>query len=85
MGVAIFDRDGKRAAALAAELGSDARAVEGDVTDDDDVAAAVEAARSLGALSLVVNVAGGGDRRRPHRRPRREAARQGRRSSPRWR
>ena len=59
MGVAIFDRDGKRAAALAAELGSDARGVEGDVTDDDDVAAAVEAARSLGAFSLVANVAGG--------------------------
>src|SRR5690606_6605839 len=31
----------------------------GDVTDDDDVAAAIAAAEGLGALSIVVNVAGG--------------------------
>jgi NAD(P)-dependent dehydrogenase (short-subunit alcohol dehydrogenase family) len=59
MGVAIFDRDAARAKALAAELGARAVAVSGDVTDDDDVAAAIAAAGSLGALSLVVNVAGG--------------------------
>jgi NAD(P)-dependent dehydrogenase (short-subunit alcohol dehydrogenase family) len=59
MGVAIFDRDAGRAKALAAELGARAVAVSGDVTDDDDVAAAIAAATSLGALSLVVNVAGG--------------------------
>ena len=35
-------------------------AVDGDVNDDGDVGAAIEAARSLGPLSLVVNVAGGG-------------------------
>jgi NAD(P)-dependent dehydrogenase (short-subunit alcohol dehydrogenase family) len=52
-GVAIFDRDADRAAALAKELG-------GDVNADDDVAAAIDAARSLGTLSVVVNVAGGG-------------------------
>lgn len=60
VGVAIFDRDGDRAAALAKELGDRTVAVAGDVNDDDDVAAAIEAARSVGTLSLVVNVAGGG-------------------------
>ena len=59
MGVAIFDRDAGRAKALAAELGARAVAVSGDVAVDDDVAAAIAAAASLGALSLVVNVAGG--------------------------
>ena len=59
LGVAIFDRDADRAGDLAKELGDRAVAVGGDVTDDDDVAAAVEAARSVGTLSLVVNVAGG--------------------------
>jgi NAD(P)-dependent dehydrogenase (short-subunit alcohol dehydrogenase family) len=58
--VAIFDRDGERAAKLAAELGERAAAVPGDVTDDGDVGVAVEAARSLGTFSLLVNVAGGG-------------------------
>jgi NAD(P)-dependent dehydrogenase (short-subunit alcohol dehydrogenase family) len=58
--VAIFDRDGERAEKLAAELGERAAAVRGDVTDDGDVAAAVEAARGLGTFSLLVNVAGGG-------------------------
>ena len=60
MGVAVFDRDDDRAGALAKELGDAAIAVVGDVTDDSDVGAAIEAARSLGPLSLVVNVAGGG-------------------------
>ena len=59
MGVAVFDRDGERAEALAKELGDDVVAVGGDVTDDGDVAGAVEAARGVGTLSLVVNVAGG--------------------------
>ena len=59
-GVAVFDRDGDRADELAKELGDDAVAVGGDVNDDDDVAAAIEAARSLGPLSVLVNVAGGG-------------------------
>ena len=60
LGVAIFDRDADRAAALAKELGDRTVAVGGDVNDDDDVAAAIEAARSVGTFSLVVNVAGGG-------------------------
>src|SRR5438309_2939577 len=60
MRVAIFDRDGDRAAELAKQLGDAALAVAGDTTDDDDAGAAIEGARSLGVLSLVVNVAGGG-------------------------
>jgi len=60
LGVAIFDRDADRGAELAKELGDSAVAVAGDVNDDADVAAAIDAARSVGTLSLVVNVAGGG-------------------------
>jgi NAD(P)-dependent dehydrogenase (short-subunit alcohol dehydrogenase family) len=60
MGVAIFDRDADRGADPAKELGDTAVAVGGDVNDDDDVAAAIDAAGSVGTLSLVVNVAGGG-------------------------
>ena len=59
-GVAIFDRDGERASALADELGDLAVGVAGDVNDDGDVSNAIEAAASLGRLSIVVNVAGGG-------------------------
>ena len=57
--VAVFDRDGDRAVALAEELGDSAVGVGGDITDDDDVAAAIAAAEALGTLSIVVNVAGG--------------------------
>jgi NAD(P)-dependent dehydrogenase (short-subunit alcohol dehydrogenase family) len=60
MQVAIFDRDTDRAGELAKELGDGTVAVGGDVEDDDDVASAIDAASSLGALSLLVNVAGGG-------------------------
>lgn len=60
MGVAVFDRDADRAATLAKELGDGAIASDGDVNDDADVGAAIDAARSLGPLSLVVNAAGGG-------------------------
>jgi NAD(P)-dependent dehydrogenase (short-subunit alcohol dehydrogenase family) len=56
----VFDRDGDRANALATELGDGVTGVSGDVNEDDDVAAAVESACSMGALSLLVNVAGGG-------------------------
>jgi NAD(P)-dependent dehydrogenase (short-subunit alcohol dehydrogenase family) len=58
-GVAIFDRDGERAGSLADELGASAVAIGGDVTDDGDVAAAIDAAEGVGTLSIVVNVAGG--------------------------
>ncbi len=60
VGVAIFDRDGERAQKLVAELGDRAVAVRGDVNDDEDVAQAIRAAQSVGTLSIVVNVAGGG-------------------------
>src|SRR5688500_18121748 len=60
VGVAVFDRDGARASELAGELGGRAVAVSGDVNDDEAVAAAIEAAGTVGPLSLVVNVAGGG-------------------------
>ena len=59
-GVAIFDRDGDRARALADDIGDQAIAVAGDVNDDGDVGVAIKAAVSLGPLSVVVNVAGGG-------------------------
>jgi len=59
-GVAIFDRDLDRGEALASELGEGVVAVGGDVTDDADVGAAIDAAAGLGPLSIVVNVAGGG-------------------------
>lgn len=59
-GVVIFDRDAERASSLASELGDRAVAAGGDVNDDDAVGAAIGAARRLGTLSIVVNVAGGG-------------------------
>ena len=59
MGVVAFDRDGDRAEQLAKELGDRAIGMGGDVLDDDDVQAAIAAARSLGPLFLVVNLAGG--------------------------
>jgi NAD(P)-dependent dehydrogenase (short-subunit alcohol dehydrogenase family) len=59
MRVVVFDRDHERATSLATELGDAALAVAGDVNDDADVAAAIDAARSLGTYSLLVNVAGG--------------------------
>jgi NAD(P)-dependent dehydrogenase (short-subunit alcohol dehydrogenase family) len=58
--VVVFDRDADRAGELAKELGEAAAAVSGDVTDDDDVVGAIEAAKSLGPLGILVNVAGGG-------------------------
>ena len=60
LGVVVFDRDEDKAAALAHELGPDALGVGGDTTDDDDVATAIDAARSLGPPTVLVNVAGGG-------------------------
>jgi NAD(P)-dependent dehydrogenase (short-subunit alcohol dehydrogenase family) len=59
-GVAVFDRDADRSAALAEELGDGVVGVAGDVNDDDDVRAAITGAQSVGTLSIVVNVAGGG-------------------------
>ncbi|MGH9018247.1 MAG: SDR family NAD(P)-dependent oxidoreductase, partial [Acidimicrobiales bacterium] len=60
MRVVIFDRDGDRAEELAGELGAPAVAVTGDATTDEDVGAAVDAARHHAPLTVLVNVAGGG-------------------------
>jgi NAD(P)-dependent dehydrogenase (short-subunit alcohol dehydrogenase family) len=62
MFVAIFDQNASGGAALADELGDRAVAITGDVTEDGDVNAAVDAARDGGPLSVLVNVAGGGVR-----------------------
>lgn len=59
-GVVVFDRDADRSMALAEELGDGAVGVGGDVNNDDDVQSAIAAAQSVGTLSIVVNVAGGG-------------------------
>jgi NAD(P)-dependent dehydrogenase (short-subunit alcohol dehydrogenase family) len=60
MKVVVFDRDEARAKELAGELGAAATSAGGDVNDDAAVGAAIEAARGLGVLSVLVNVAGGG-------------------------
>jgi NAD(P)-dependent dehydrogenase (short-subunit alcohol dehydrogenase family) len=58
VGVVVFDRDGDRASELAKSVAG--AAVAGDVNDDGDVTSAIDAARKLGPVSLLVNVAGGG-------------------------
>lgn len=60
MGVVIFDLDPDKATKVHKQLGERTRAVGGDVTNDDDVGTAIEEASSLGPLSVVVNIAGGG-------------------------
>jgi len=60
MRTVVFDRDSDRASGLATELGDGVLAVSGDVNDDGDVVAAIDCACSMGPLSLLVNVAGGG-------------------------
>ena len=59
VGVVVLDRDAERASTLARALGDRVLVTAGDVNDDDDVGAAIAAARGLGALSVLVNVAGG--------------------------
>lgn len=56
----IVDRDAERGEALAAELGGAVRFVRTDVTDGDQVAAAVKAAAGLGRFGLAVSCAGVG-------------------------
>ena len=51
---------GEGAQALATELGDNAVAVAGDTNDDHAVQRAITAAATVGTLSFVVNVAGGG-------------------------
>lgn len=57
--VTIFDRDVEKARALAAALGSHARAVGGDVTSEADTRAAIDGARADVPLGIVVACAGG--------------------------
>ena len=59
LGVVVFDMDDTRAKALAVELGARASSASGDVNDDEAVTAALDVARELGPLAVVVNVAGG--------------------------
>jgi NAD(P)-dependent dehydrogenase (short-subunit alcohol dehydrogenase family) len=58
--VVILDLPSSRGAEVAAELGGSARFAPGDVTSEQDVAAAVAAAAALGPLRVVVNCAGTG-------------------------
>src|SRR5436190_14457773 len=60
MKVVIFDLAQDQAVELAKAIGPAAAAVGGDAANDEDAAAAIDTARSLGVLSLVANVAGGG-------------------------
>jgi NAD(P)-dependent dehydrogenase (short-subunit alcohol dehydrogenase family) len=57
-GVVLLDLPSSRGEEVAGELGGRAVFAPGDVTSEDDVAAAVAAATSLGPLRLVVNCAG---------------------------
>jgi 3-hydroxyacyl-CoA dehydrogenase / 3-hydroxy-2-methylbutyryl-CoA dehydrogenase len=58
VGVVILDPDEERSAALVAELGDQVSAVAGDSNDDDAVAGAITAARSLGVFSIAVSATG---------------------------
>jgi NAD(P)-dependent dehydrogenase (short-subunit alcohol dehydrogenase family) len=57
--VVVFDRALDAGKALVADLASGS-AVGGDINNDDDVGAAIDAAVALAPLAVVVNVAGGG-------------------------
>lgn len=57
--VVLFDLDGPRTTAIAAELGHGAIASIGDATSEADTAAAVQAATDAGGLRVVVACAGG--------------------------
>ncbi|MBA8794833.1 NAD(P)-dependent dehydrogenase (short-subunit alcohol dehydrogenase family) [Friedmanniella endophytica] len=57
-GLVLADLAGSPAAQLAGELGPQVRAVAADVRSEEDVRSAVDAARELGTLRLVVNCAG---------------------------
>ena len=58
VGVVILDPGVDRAAALVADLGDRVIAVAGDSNDDDCVAMAIDAARSLGVYSICVSATG---------------------------
>ena len=58
VGVVVLDPDTERSGALIAELGDRVTAVTGDSSDDDAVAMAIQAARSLGVFSIAVSATG---------------------------
>ncbi len=59
--VVILDRDAEKGAALAAELGTNARFAQADVTSEEQVQAAINIAKdAFGALNVLVNCAGVG-------------------------
>ncbi|MCK9898402.1 SDR family NAD(P)-dependent oxidoreductase [Frankia sp. AgB32] len=58
--VVVLDIHEGRTKEIADGIGKGAVAVSGDTNDDDVVLAAISAGQSLGVLSIVVNVAGGG-------------------------
>ena len=58
MGVVVFEPDGDRASAFAAEFGERAVPMAGDHNNDDDVGAAIAAAQRLGRFTVNVNSAG---------------------------
>lgn len=58
--VAIVDRDGERASALAEELGGHAWAISADVSDEAQMVAAIGSAASRGSIAVAVACAGVG-------------------------
>ncbi|MBC7871107.1 MAG: 3-hydroxyacyl-CoA dehydrogenase [Chitinophagaceae bacterium] len=59
--VVILDRDAEKGAALAAELGTNTRFAQADVTSEEQVQAAINIAKeAFGALNVLVNCAGVG-------------------------
>ena len=60
MKVVVFDLAGDRAVELAKTIGDAAAGVAGDAANDEDAEAAIDTARSLGVLSVLANIAGGG-------------------------
>jgi NAD(P)-dependent dehydrogenase (short-subunit alcohol dehydrogenase family) len=63
-GVVILDLPSSQGEAEAKRLGGDVKFVAADITDEDQVSAAVSAAQDLGVLRVVVNCAGIGTRAR---------------------
>ena len=63
--VVNFDLNGEGAEKVAAEAGSNVRAVQGDVTNAADISRAVAAAQGFGRLDVVVNNAGWTHRNKP--------------------
>ena len=83
--VVVFDRDAEHAGGWPTSWATPPLAVGGDVTDDDDVAAAIDAAQVARSAVGPRERGRRRRRRRPHGRPRRDPRTTRSRSSPRWR